>query len=303
MNLAEPITSLADPRAQRIADLAKPSHSNTKVALIEDAEPLANALRAGVGFIEVCYEQGHPVTAELEDLLAQARVPVAVVEGAILTRLFRTDKRPRLFGIAKVPRPSRLEALLERPGDVVVLDGVRIVGNIGAIVRTATAFGAAGLALIDSGLATIADRRLLRASRGYVFSLPVVLTEANELARFLGDEAIPITVLDADGASTLAELARRPGRRALVFGNERKGPSASLRGAAPEPAIRQDAPGGPITPVQQTLEAQSGRPERDSAPDRLSAVAIPMPGPVESLNVSVAVAVTLYALTAWGSSL
>ncbi|MDR2565749.1 MAG: NshR/TsnR family 23S rRNA methyltransferase [Bifidobacteriaceae bacterium] len=267
MKLAEPVESLGDPRAQRIADVAKPSHSNTKVALIEDEEPLVNALAAGVEFVEVYHERGHAVPSALAQALEDASVPVAAVDGALLTRVFRTDKRPRWFGVAKVPRPAWLEDLEDRAGDIVILDGVRIVGNIGAIIRTATAFNAAGIVLIDSGLSTIADRRLLRASRGYVFSLPVVLAQADELARFLDDQRIRVAVLDAGAPTSLEELAGEPERRALVFGSERTGPSARFR------------PGGV---------------GREPLP---LAASIPMPGPVESLNVSVAVAVTLYALT------
>ncbi|MGI5507469.1 TrmH family RNA methyltransferase [Lentzea sp. CA-135723] len=49
---------------------------------------------------------------------------------------------------------------------------MKIVGNIGAIVRTSLALGASGIILVDSDITSIADRRLQRASRGYVFSFP-----------------------------------------------------------------------------------------------------------------------------------
>ncbi|MDR1188333.1 MAG: NshR/TsnR family 23S rRNA methyltransferase, partial [Bifidobacteriaceae bacterium] len=111
MNVSEPIKSLADPRAQRIADLAKPNHANTKTALIEDAEPLANALRAGVEFVEVYHDDAHPLSQGLAALCAELGVPVCTVEGAVLTKLFRSDKRPRVFGVAVVPRPDKLSAL------------------------------------------------------------------------------------------------------------------------------------------------------------------------------------------------
>ncbi|MDR0594195.1 MAG: NshR/TsnR family 23S rRNA methyltransferase [Bifidobacteriaceae bacterium] len=262
MSFSAPIRDLADPRAQRIADLAKPSHSNTKVALVEDAEPLANAWRAGVELTGVYFEDGRALPGELARLGEDPAVPVAAVDGALLIRLFRTDKRPKVFGIAKLPRPAKLEALAGRTGDIVILDGVRIVGNIGAIIRTATGLGAAGVVLIDSGLTSVADRRLLRASRGYVFSLPVVLAQAVEVRQFAQAHQIGLTVLDSTGAGSLEDLRRQPGRRALVFGGERAGPSEWFLGG----------PGAGSQPVS-----------------------IPMPGPVESLNVSVAVAIVLHA--------
>lgn len=265
MSLAEPVESLSDPRAQRVADLAKPSHNNAKTVLIEDAEPLATALAAGVEVTAVYHDAASAAPPDLLAACARAGAPVAAVAPAILTRLFKTDKRPKLFGLANTPRPAQLADLADRPGDIVVLDGVRIVGNIGAIVRSAAALGAAGLALVDSGLATVADRRLLRASRGHVFTLPVALAEPAELSRFLARRQIPTALLDAGGRAGLADLAAVPGRRALIFGGEKTGPSARFRPAGG---------GGPLT------------------------VAIAMPGPVESLNVSVAVGIVLHALAA-----
>ncbi|MDR2372620.1 MAG: NshR/TsnR family 23S rRNA methyltransferase [Bifidobacteriaceae bacterium] len=260
MSVAEPIQSAGDPRAQRIADLAKPGHANTKVALVEDEAPLVNALAAGVGVLEVYCEAGQTASGELVEACARAGVAITAIDPALLTKLFRTDKRPRLFGVVKVPHPARLGALLERPGDIVVLDGVRIVGNIGAIIRTATAFAAAGVVLVDSGLTSVADRRLLRASRGHVFSLPVILAEGGPAREFLREQRIGGLVADARGELTLAQAAAAPGRLALVFGGERGGPSGQFGGEA-----------------------------------GFQTAAIAMPGPVESLNVSVAVGIVLQA--------
>lgn len=55
------------------------------------------------------------------------------------------------------------------------LDGVLIPGNIAAIIRSACAFAAAGLILLDSSLRTIHDRRLIRASRGLSFTIPILM--------------------------------------------------------------------------------------------------------------------------------
>ncbi|MDR1442566.1 MAG: NshR/TsnR family 23S rRNA methyltransferase [Bifidobacteriaceae bacterium] len=282
MNDVEPVNDPGDPRAQRIADLAKPGHANTKVALVEDAEPLTNALRAKVRVAEVYYDQSYGLDPVVAEAAGAAGVPVIGIDPAVATRLFRADKRPKVFGIAKIPRPATLDALNERPGDIVVLDGVRIVGNIGAIIRTATGLGAAGVVLLDSGLTAIADRRLLRASRGYVFSLPVIVATASSLERFLVDRGIATVVLEAAGPVSLAQAASAQERLALVFGAERDGPSAVFRASDESaPALAASAAREPLEP---TLEFET--------------VAIPMSGSAESLNVSVAAGIVLYARNA-----
>jgi len=256
------ISDLSDPAAQRLADVAKPSHNNAKTAVVEDLEPLLHAIAAGVEFIELLADSTRPVPTELLQACQDSGLGLRQIDPALTKRIFKTDKQPKVFGIVRTPRPARLSQLLNRPGDLVVLDGVRIVGNIGAIVRSAAALGAAGVVLVDSQLSTVADRRLLRASRGLVFSLPVVIATADQVATFLQQNQIPAVVLDAHGDTRLYQLSQRPERLALVFGSERSGPSQGL---------------GRLAQVT---------------------VSIPMSPLAESLNVSVSVGITLQARAA-----
>jgi tRNA G18 (ribose-2'-O)-methylase SpoU len=143
----------------------------------------------------------------------------------------------------------------------VILDGVRITGNIGAIIRSAVALGAAGTVLVDSGLASAYDRRVIRASRGLSFAHPVVLATREDVAALLASSSATLVSITGEATAPLAGLARIPGRVALLFGGERAGASAGL--------------------------------------DALAArrFAIPMTPGVESLNVSTAAAIALYART------
>jgi TrmH family RNA methyltransferase len=252
------ITNAADPAVQRIIDVTKHSRDSIKTTLIEDTEPLMECIRAGVQFIEVYGSSSTPLDPDLLDLCRQREIPVRLIDVSIVNQLFKAERKAKAFGIARVPRPARLADIAERGGDVVVLDGVKIVGNIGAIVRTSLALGAAGIVLVDSDLATIADRRLLRASRGYVFSLPVVLADREEAVSFLRDNDIALMVLDADGDLGVKDLGDRADRMALVFGSEKGGPSGLFQ------------------------EASAGT------------VSIPMLSSTESLNVSVSVGIALH---------
>jgi TrmH family RNA methyltransferase len=256
----EPPWPPAEPASvQRLVDLARRPAKGAKRALVEEPEPIANAIAAGVEVDQVYVEEGQAVPPDLVAACAWAGVPIRALTTRDAVRAFKSDKRARICASVRLPAPAKLGDILARPGDVVVLDGVRIVGNIGAIIRSAFALGAAGLVLVDSDLDSVADRRLLRASRGYVFALPTVIAEAETALAALGAAGAEVAVLEADGAVPLAELARRPGRLALVFGSERRGSSAALAAAADITA------------------------------------AIPMRAAAESLNVSVAVGIVLHA--------
>lgn len=254
----EVISDRSDPAVQRIIDVAKPSRSVVRTALIEDVEPLVQCIRAGLDFTEVYGLETHPVPEELLAACRERNIPVRLIGAPIVNQIFRTDKRPKAFGIARVPKPCRLADLDAAAGDIMVLDGVKIVGNIGAIVRTSYALGAGGIVLVDSDLASIADRRLVRASRGYVFSLPVVLASREEAAGYFRESRLRLVSFDAGGELPVDGLGGMDGRVALVFGSEKSGASGEFEGVS------------------------------------ASTVAIPMIPAAESLNVSVSAGIALH---------
>ncbi|WP_220038026.1 TrmH family RNA methyltransferase [Curtobacterium sp. MCBD17_032] len=255
----EVLTDPSDPAVQRLADLAKPSRGAVRTAIVEDLEPLVQALRAGVRFVEVYGESSREFPSQLAALCSEHGVSVRLVDPAVLTRVFRSEKRPKVFGVANVPAPARFSALAEGTGDVLVLDGVKIVGNIGAIVRTAVGLGARGVVLVDSDLPTIADRRVVRASRGHVFSVPVLLETRERVARWLGESGLRVVDVDMDGTLSPESIGDLDEDVALLLGAEKTGASDVL----------------------QDLATQT--------------VSVPIDGRVESLNVSVVAGIVLYA--------
>lgn len=220
--------------------------------LIDDADNIAQAVRAGVRVTRI-FSTGDDAGA-----VGAPGVPAVRITGAEAQRLFRDERSSRCFAIADAPPPSRLTDLRDRPGDVIVLDGVRLMGNVGAVIRSSVALGAAGVVLVEPGVRSIHDRRLIRASRGFVFSLPVVLASRAELIRHCASTGLPLYVADARAELSIEQLADVAGRMAIVLGSEKHGCSPQLRAHA------------------------------------RSAVNIPTAEEVESLNVSVAAGIALY---------
>jgi TrmH family RNA methyltransferase len=219
---------MSDPAAQRIVDVTTHSRSVIRTVLIEDAEPLTQCVRAGLDFIEVYAVETSPVPADLLDACRGRNIQVRKMASSVVNQLFKTDKKPKMFGVARVPRRWRLDDLATTTKDIIVLDGVKIVGNIGAIVRTSFALGAAGIVLVDSDLTSVADRRLVRASRGYVFSLPVVLASRAETIGYFQDTATRVMGFDSGGKLHVGDLREVDEQLALVFGSEKGGTSSEF---------------------------------------------------------------------------
>lgn len=153
-----------------------------------------------------------------------------------------------------VPAPEALH--LAPDARFLALDGIQDPGNLGTLVRTARAFGLAAVIALD-GTVDPWNARVVRASAGSVFRIPVVRAPWSEVGTWAG--GVQVIVADAAGQDAAALSVTPPWM--LVVGNEGAGVRAEIREVA---------------------SACAGA---------------PMAGAADSLNAAVAGAVVLYALT------
>lgn len=108
----------------------------------------------------------------------------------------------------------------------VVLDGVQDPGNVGTILRTADAFGADGLFLVNS-CADLYSPKTVRASMGAVFRCPVWSCTLAELRALLNRSDLPLygAALRAD---TLDAREVNYSRAVMAIGSEGRGLSTEM---------------------------------------------------------------------------
>jgi 23S rRNA (adenosine1067-2'-O)-methyltransferase len=252
------IDSLLHPLAQPIRQLlTRTGRQELNRILIDDEENILQALEAGVE-IESVYYAGDEVVSERLRKNLTAGATIHEVAKRTTKKLFENDKISRMFAIAEMPKSLGLEALKTISKDVVVLEDLSISGNIGNIIRTSLALGVGGIILLNMDPLDIYDRRLIRASRGYVFSLPIMTASTNQLIDYCKQNDQTLLVTSAIATRTIDEIASIPQRLLIVFGSEKEGASPEIERAA-------------------SLQ-----------------VRIPLDKRVESLNVSAAAGITLY---------
>jgi RNA methyltransferase, TrmH family len=255
---------LSKAEAKRVQSLARPrGRRESGLFLVEGVRLAEELLRSPV------VPRLAVVSPSLED------TPRGAALAAALRSAVRTESvgESELRGIADTDAPQGVVVTAEIPASgldrlhvgerslVAVLDGIQDPGNFGTVVRSAEAFGAAAVFLLP-GTVDPWNPKAVRSAAGSSMRLPLVEGEPAPLLDWLRQRRFRILGADADGVD-VAALSGHP-RRALVLGNEGAG-------------LGQ--------PVRQLLDGT---------------VAIPMPGPAESLNVGVAAGILLYMLAREG---
>ena len=149
-------------------------------------------------------------------------------------------------------------APLEGLKHILALDGVSDPGNVGAMLRSALALGWEGVFVLNESCDPFNDKAL-RAARGATFRLPLAWGSLEQLKELVKSNKLTPVVADING-NELTKVAEGDSKAVLlVMGNEAHGPSQEIK-------------------------------------DFCQAVTIAMPGSMESLNVSVAAGIMMYAL-------
>ena len=149
---------------------------------IEGLRILEEAIRSGLRFSAVFFRESAQDRAErllpqigaqvetllLPDKLFDGLVPSESPQGvAALVRL-------KEFSLDDVTETERLQV-----GPIIVLAGLQDPGNLGTILRSSEAFGSAGVVL-GEGTVSPFNSKVVRASAGSVFRLPVIHGQTNE---------------------------------------------------------------------------------------------------------------------------
>jgi len=244
-----PIRSRDNARVKRWAKLTGDARRRREEgrALIEGPHLVAEALRARLEPLALIVSELGLKHAEIRSLIA-GRQPVVLCD-RLFAAVVDADSPPGIAAEIEIPQ---LQGDTGKP--TVFLEGIQDPSNVGAIVRSAAAFGA-GEVVLDRGCADPWSPKALRAGMGGHFRL--ALRQVPRLDKALeGFGGTTICAVPAGGITLRS--ANLTGRVGWIFGAEGRGVSA--------PIARRAG----------------------------LAVTIPMTSGSESLNVAAAAAICLY---------
>ena len=133
---------------------------------------------------------------------------------------------PELLFLCDLPEPGEV-----RGDRLLIAEDMQDPGNVGALIRTANAFGMDGI-LLAGACADPFGPKAIRASMGAVYRRPVWSLPVETVLDILREQGIPlIAAALGENARSLGEFAF-PSRLALAVGNEGHGLSGIMLGAA-----------------------------------------------------------------------
>ncbi len=249
----------------RVAPGRKSATPKDAPELLVGRNPVVEALRSRIPATALYVAHG----IDIDERITEA-VRTATDRGIALLEISRTELDRMTGGVLHqgiglaVPPYSYesfddmvANALEQAAPLLVALDGVTDPRNLGAVVRSAAAFGADGVFLTErraAGMTATAWRTSAGAAARLPISQVINLTRALKRCQ---SEGFVVVGLDADGLTSLYDLEAAVGPLVIVVGSEGRGLSRL---------------------VGETCDLH---------------VSIPMSSDVESLNASVAAAVTL----------
>lgn len=206
-------------RVKRWAKLSRDTRFRRKErrALIEGPNLVSALLDRGWKPICVLVREGAALDPEVQGLLRKTRMEAVELSDSVFNSTVDTEAPQGIA--AEIEIPPAKEA---SKGNRVFLEGLQDAGNVGAIIRSAAAFGIVSVVL-DSACADPWSPKALRAGMGGHFALQIstVADLTEQLGSFAGKlvctvPRIGISLSDADLS----------GRLGWVFGSEGKGLSA-----------------------------------------------------------------------------
>ena len=257
------ITSLTNERVKFVRSLEQRKvRRETGLFVAEGASIIATARDLGVAPEMLVCKAGAGADGIARQLTAWAlreKAECLEVSEAVLAKLAAKDNPQTVMAVFRQRFAAPPEPAAVARGDTwLALEEVRDPGNLGTIIRTANAVGAAGVILVGT-CCDAYSREAIRATMGSIFAVPLVAISRDAFVDLAGRWPGDVIGTHLNGT----EDFRAPTRREpalLVMGGEGPGMSEAVAAAC----------------------------------TRL--VKIPMSGQIDSFNLAIATALVLYQL-------
>jgi len=257
---AEKITSLQNPRVKQLVKLRdRRPRDEAGVFMVEGYREIRRALEKNVALQELYFAPdwflGENEPALIEKA-AQAGARLFELSKDAFQKVAYRERPDGLLAIAPQWRRSLDDLKLPADPFILVVEAIEKPGNLGTILRSADAAGCHAVIVCDP-VTDIFNPNVVRASTGVLFSVPLVVSESEQVLTWLKSKGV-FTIATTPSATKLYTDTKLTGPLAVVMGSEQYGLSDFWLKNSDQPVV------------------------------------IPMAGQADSLNVAMATIITLF---------
>lgn len=246
----EIITSKSNPIIKYALSLKEKKHALKNGQCIVESEKVVHDLLLSKNKVSTLLVSADKAT-KFEHLTKRHDGKICYISSDVAKYISDTTTTSGVFAIVDIPKniPSRKNFL--------VLDNIQDPSNLGAILRSAKAFGYDDVIMIGGVFAYCP--KVIRSSMGYVFDTNIIDMTLEQFADYMYANNFMLYCADMDGFD-VKDAPAVSSHYGIVFGNEGNGVSLALKSMCN------------------------------------SVISVPMQNNVESLNVSVSAGIIMYNL-------
>jgi TrmH family RNA methyltransferase len=189
---------------------------------VEGLHILEEAIRSGLKFRAVFFNE--TAAGGAERLLSQlgAQVETLLLPDKLFASAVPSETPQGVAALVRWKEFSLKDVLAEaQAGPLLAIAGVQDPGNLGTILRSAEAFGAAGVVL-GEGTVSPFNPKVVRASAGSVFRLPIARTKLSEALDRMKALGLRLVATSSHKGTQLPE-AKLVGPLVIFIGSEGAG--------------------------------------------------------------------------------
>lgn len=229
-----PARSPGSPRSPRSTRPPKSSGKPTQDA-VAGRNPVVEALRAGVPALELIIASRAEMDERMMEairLAKNANLAIKEVARGVLDIITGTTNHQGIGLVIKEYQYTNFDDLLNKaknPALIIGMDGVTDPHNLGAIVRSASAFGADGVVIPERRNASMTGSAW-KSSAGAAARMPI--SQVTNLVRSIEDSkkaGLFVVGLDAEGQEVLPNFSLAKDSIYVIVGSEGKGLSRLVR--------------------------------------------------------------------------
>ena len=202
------ITSLDNDKVKYYCKLQKKKYRDLNNEFVVEGEHLVlEAYKAGV-LKEILI---------LEEEVLPIEVPQIEVSKEVLKKITSLNTPPKMIGLCE----KKIDTTIGKR--ILILDEIQDPGNMGTIIRSAVAFNIDTI-VIGDGCVDVYSPKVIRATQGMIFHVPIVFYSIDKLIPILKKLNIKVYATNVKYGEEVKNLTKKEKETfALIIGNEGNG--------------------------------------------------------------------------------